>query len=135
MADAYDVIAEKGILEWDDYPRGYMGTKQYRCSDPGFKKNRFYCNESHEEDMIDNDRMKEIIAKQPAGVAIHSNFGCLQHYKKGIVTEHDCKCSDPDKNGDVNHAVTVIGYGKSDQSNCNGDYWIIKNSWGPYWGD
>lgn len=84
--------------------------------------------------MISNERMKEIVAKQPVGVAIHSNFGCLKSYSKGVITENDCNCSDPNR-GDVNHAVTVIGYGKSDQSNCKGDYWLIKNSWGSFWGD
>jgi len=78
--------------------------------------------------------MKEIVAKQPVGVAIHSNFGCLKSYSKGVITENDCNCSDPNR-GDVNHAVTVIGYGKSDQSNCKGDYWLIKNSWNEEWGD
>jgi len=30
------------------------------------------------------------------------------------------------------HSVTLIGYGTSDDGI---DYWLIRNSWGPVWGD
>ena len=32
----------------------------------------------------------------------------------------------------VNHAVTLIGYG-TDPS--EGDFWLVKNSWGASWGE
>lgn len=76
--------------------------------------------------------MKEIVSKQPAGIAMASNLKCMTPYKSGILTEKDCKCSDPEKM-EVNHAVTIIGYGKSEVKGCN-EYWVIKNSWGSDWG-
>ncbi len=30
----------------------------------------------------------------------------------------------------INHAVTVVGYGVNTTTN----YWIVRNSWGPKWG-
>ena len=32
---------------------------------------------------------------------------------------------------DANHAMTLVGYGSDDE----GVYWLIRNSWGPDWGE
>ncbi len=65
---------------------------------------------------------------------MHSNPRCLMGYKSGFLKESDCKCSN-DKSQIVNHAVTMVGYGTvTDNKDCVG-YWLIKNSWGPNWGD
>lgn len=46
-------------------------------------------------------------------------------YRGGDVLHRECK---PYK---VNHAVVCVGYGKKDGK----DVWVIRNSWGPRWGD
>ena len=32
---------------------------------------------------------------------------------------------------ETEHSVAIVGYGKQSYGL---DYWVIKNSWGPYWG-
>lgn len=44
----------------------------------------------------------------------------MQTYKSGIITSADC-------GSNVDHAVTIVGYGAN--------YYIVKNSWGADWGE
>ena len=37
-----------------------------------------------------------------------------------------------DDNIDLNHAVAVVGYGTDPEE---GDYWLVRNSWGESWGE
>lgn len=53
----------------------------------------------------------------PVSVGVDSST--MDDYSSGIFKAHMCTT-------DIDHAVTIVGYTK--------DAWIIKNSWGPYWG-
>ena len=60
----------------------------------------------------------------PLGVAVYaSGWGS---YGGGIYSG----CS-YDSNIALNHAVQLVGYG----SDTDGDYWIVRNSWGSSWGE
>jgi len=62
------------------------------------------------------EALKEAVAKQPVAAMVDArNWG---PYKSGIFS--DC-------GSDLDHFVTVVGYTST--------YWIVKNSWGPYWGE
>ena len=55
----------------------------------------------------------------PVSIGIDSTSMAMTNYRAGIFRARNCG-----KN--IDHAVTIIGYTK--------DAWIIKNSWGPKWG-
>ena len=110
MLDAFDWTKENGIVDWDAYPRQYIGMKS-RCQ-ANDSMPRFYNKGGHEEDNVSNHRLKELLTKSPVGAAIKSNYSCMAFYRDGVVTESDCHCSDPKKD-EVDHAITVVGYGKS----------------------
>ena len=63
--------------------------------------------------------------KYGAVVTSFQASGPFEEYAGGIFAG----CGPDDKNRD--HAVTVVGYG----SEAGLDYWLVKNSWGPRWGE
>eukprot|EP00359_Climacostomum_virens_P001646 CAMPEP_0204899274 /NCGR_PEP_ID=MMETSP1397-20131031/1760_1 /ASSEMBLY_ACC=CAM_ASM_000891 /TAXON_ID=49980 /ORGANISM="Climacostomum Climacostomum virens, Strain Stock W-24" /LENGTH=263 /DNA_ID=CAMNT_0052067221 /DNA_START=234 /DNA_END=1025 /DNA_ORIENTATION=- len=56
----------------------------------------------------------------PVSVAIEADQGIFQFYNGGVIQSSACGSS-------LDHGVLAVGY--------TSDYWIVKNSWGPSWGD
>jgi len=49
-----------------------------KCKVPWSRK--FYNTGNQEEENVTNERLKEIVAQQPVGIAMHSNFSCFTNY-------------------------------------------------------
>jgi C1A family cysteine protease len=62
------------------------------------------------------EALKEAVARQPVAVMVDARN--WEHYKQGIFS--DC-------GSDLDHFVLVVGY--------TSEYWIVKNSRGPGWGE
>jgi len=55
-------------------------------------------------------------------VVVNVDASVWHDYETGVFDE--CNY---DKDVDINHAVTLVGYGPG--------YWLVRNSWGPEWGE
>jgi len=65
---------------------------------------------------------KEIFARGPISCGV--NAVPLEDYTGGIVTGHTLGMTD--------HVISVVGWGTDSSV---GKYWIVRNSWGQYWGE
>jgi len=72
---------------------------------------------------FDPEQLAQALQLGPVSVGVDASGTAFKWYKNGIITKW-CGTS-------IDHAVLLVGYGTD-----NGvDYWTIKNSWGPTWGE
>jgi cathepsin X len=65
--------------------------------------------------------MNEIFNRGPIACEVDANP--LDEYTTGFVTE---------KSLSTNHIISVVGWGTDE---TEGKYWVMRNSWGEYWGE
>lgn len=70
--------------------------------------------------------MRHLAFKGPLAVGIDA--GLWKNYKGGVFKG----CPRSGQRVDQNHAVQLVGYG---EDVSEGPYWIVRNSWGPFWGE
>ncbi|OXA39850.1 Cathepsin L-like proteinase, partial [Folsomia candida] len=114
---AFQYVQRYGLMSWHDYP--YVDEKQpcaYNASKVVTKINGIGVlhNEYYMRD--------EVGLRGPIVASL--NMANLNYYRSGIFDYPNCG-SNPTQ------FLIIVGYGKE-----NGlDYWILKNSWGPAWGE
>lgn len=57
-------------------------------------------------------------------MTIEADTVAFQHYTSGILDSDECGTN-------LDHAVAAVGYGTENGQ----DYYIVRNSWGPDWGE
>lgn len=80
-----------------------------------------------EEDSVMGTAMnikKELFARGPLACGVNANE--ILNYKGGIVDL-------PQKSSLIDHIVSIVGWGVD--SKTGAQYWVVRNSWGQYWGE
>lgn len=72
-----------------------------------------------------DDTMTSALTQQPVSIGIDAARLTFQLYGGGVYDDPLCGTN-------LNHGVLAVGYGKNDVGK---DYYKVKNSWGPYWGN
>jgi cathepsin K len=121
VVTAYEsIIQSKGILREADYP--YNGNAQI-CLLNGQIPAEAQINNFQYVTANDEQQLLQAVVQQPvsASIAVGEEF---YQYREGVYSG-TCGTS-------LNHGVTIIGYGITEEGI---KYWLVKNSWGEFWGE
>ena len=111
-----DYVSDHGLCTEEDYP---YHAKDEDCKDD--KCTAAIQIKGYEEvAAYDGAALKAAVSKAPVSVAVEADSAVFQMYTGGVVDSTACGTS-------LNHGVLAVGY--------TDEYWIVKNSWGPSWGD
>ena len=122
MVNAFQYIMEnQGLTTEENYPYEQM---QGTCAIE--KAQAQVADISNYEEVPSNDEeaLLKAVTNQPVSVAMDGSESNFKFYSGGVFSG---ACGNS-----LNHAVTIIGYGTSEDGR---KYWLIKNSWGQSWGE
>ncbi|XP_015934096.1 cysteine protease XCP2 [Arachis duranensis] len=114
------IVQNGGLHKEEDYP--YImeeGTCDMRKEESEVVTITGY----HDVPQNDEQSLLKALANQPLSVAIEASGRDFQFYSGGVFDGH---CGT-----ELDHGVAAVGYGTSKGL----DYIVVKNSWGPKWGE
>ncbi|XVF87353.1 hypothetical protein PTKIN_Ptkin18bG0113200 [Pterospermum kingtungense] len=122
MVNAFQYIMQnQGLTTEENYPYEEM---QGACDSE--KATVKVADISNYEEVPPNDEeaLLKAVSNQPVSIAIDGSEMNFKFYSGGVFNG-DC-------GNHLTHAVTIIGYGTSEDGT---KYWLIKNSWDKSWGE
>ncbi|KAM3289431.1 cysteine protease XCP1 isoform X1 [Capsicum chacoense] len=114
------IVSQGGLHKEDDYP--YL-MEEGTCDEKRDESEVVTIDGYHDVPANDEQSLLKALANQPLSVAIEASGRDFQFYKGGVFDGH-CGTT-------LDHGVAAVGYG----STKGMDYIIVKNSWGPKWGE
>jgi len=123
MEDAYKYYMKDGVMAEEDYT--YTGSDD-ECKFDKTKIKATVTGYKFAKSTNETEIAQMVYENGPLAVAI--NATPLQFYFWGVFDPWFTWICDP---ASLNHGVLIVGYG----NNGSKDYWIVKNSWGSWWGE
>jgi len=120
MDNAFSYLEDYSIETEAAYPySGKKGTCNYAAAKGQFKVADFVDVKANSPSALE-----AAAALGPVSIAIEADKAAFQLYNGGILSSTACGTT-------LDHGVLLVGYG----TEAGKDFWIVKNSWGPSWGE
>ncbi|KAG5876326.1 hypothetical protein JTB14_004153 [Gonioctena quinquepunctata] len=118
MLNAFNYVKDNGIMSEANYPyEGQQGACRYAADRISLKMNGYV--------WINDENAVHQAVGEVGPLAASLDATILGGYGGGILNDQSCA------QNVNNHGVLLVGYG----SEGGLDYWIVKNSWGPAYGE
>ncbi|EEF52907.1 cysteine protease, putative [Ricinus communis] len=114
------IVANGGLHKEEDYP--YI-MEEGTCDMRKEESDAVTISGYHDVPQNSEESLLKALANQPLSIAIEASGRDFQFYSGGVFDGH---CGT-----ELDHGVAAVGYGTSKGL----DYIIVKNSWGPKWGE
>jgi len=118
MDDAFEYAMDTGMCAETAYPYTAKGGDCQKCDSVVEISS---CVDVTKNNQVD---LKEAVSMGPVSIAIEADTKAFQLYTSGVLTGDACGTN-------LDHGVLIVGYGEEQGT----EYWLVKNSWGPSWGD
>jgi hypothetical protein len=122
MDGAFNYAMDNGMCSEDSYPYTASGGE---CESCNTIVTISQCMDVTANNQVD---LKGAVSRGPVSIAIEADTREFQLYTGGVLTGDACGTN-------LDHGVLIVGYGEGGTTHNEPPYWIVKNSWGPSWGD
>mmetsp|Transcript_62688 Transcript_62688/g.147459 ORF Transcript_62688/g.147459 Transcript_62688/m.147459 type:complete len:361 (+) Transcript_62688:46-1128(+) len=127
MDNAYEfIINNGGIASEQVYPYISGNGTRGMCNQVTLRTKMASIEDWCDLNVGDEKDLELALMQQPVAVAIEADQTSFQFYSGGVLPAKKCGTK-------LDHGVLAVGFGYSKQHKMH--YWIVKNSWGPQWGD
>ncbi len=117
---ALTYLRDSGVVSEAQYP--YVGVKGTLSVHGGPNRITGYASLPPQVGLFDHQTVRqELAARGPVPIYVHM-YSDFYNYTQGVYTRTSTTWMGV-------HAIVLVGYSDS------GQYWVGKNSWGPYWGE
>lgn len=123
---SFDYISDEGLPTEECVPwvGNDIGCTDNRCTAPGVNMTKYYC--TFGQFISKNSTLvMNLLSTDGPLTSVFEVFEDFFHYQSGVYKHVTGKYLGL-------HAVNIVGYGTSDDGL---DYWTVKNSYGPDWGN
>lgn len=123
------IMRNDGIDTEEDWPyTSGLGGPVPKCNTTKATARRRVTIDGYNDVFPNETALQKAVVEQPVSVAVDARL--WQFYGSGVFNGLFGMCGEQ-----LNHGVLLVGYNRAPLDNTTRPYYVVKNSWGPEWGE